>query len=121
MKNTKKSFKDKWENNKKLVFQETLKNGSDIQTWILQRNGWNSKQCLRSYLKEKKRILDAGCGNGRVTALLRECSDPRYTEVVGIDLVSDKVAKNNLKGYKNVSVYRKDLCQTKMKMSPPNL
>ena len=40
--NTAKSFHDKWHQNKDLAFQNTLKEGSDIQNWILTRNGWNT-------------------------------------------------------------------------------
>lgn len=106
--NTKKSFSDKWNNNKDLAFENTLKEGSEIQNWILNRNGWNDLSQLQSFLKEKKRILDAGCGNGRVTKLLRDNS-PTTTEVVGIDLVAHKVAEENLANDDNVYFYEKDL------------
>lgn len=109
MENTNTSFKNKWEKNKLLVFDETLREGSDIQKWILGRNGWKTKKGLTLFLKNKKRILDAGCGNGRVTALLRECSNENDTEVAGIDIVSSTVAKSNLKKYKNIRIYKKNL------------
>lgn len=109
MSRTSKSFKNKWGKNTKLAFDQTLDEKSDIFQWIFRRNNWKSKQALVGLLKNKKRILDAGCGNGRVTALLRECSNSNQTEIVGIDIVSHKVAKNNLKGSTNVSFYQKDL------------
>lgn len=107
--NTAASFRDKWRMNKDLAFTETLREGSDIQRWILQRNGFTDKQALTGYLRGKKRVLDAGCGNGRVAALLRECSDPETTEIVGIDLVAADVAEQNLAGQPNVRVYQKDI------------
>lgn len=109
MTNTAKSFKDKWNHNKQLAFSETLSEDSDIFSWILGRNGFKTAAGFRSYLKDKRRILDAGCGNGRVTALLRKYSDPRKTEIIGVDLVSAGVAKKNLSHYRNVKILRKDL------------
>ncbi len=67
---TKKAFNDKWNNNPSCIFQETLNPKSEIFQWIINRNGFRNKEDLREFLKDKKRILDAGCGNGRVTALL---------------------------------------------------
>lgn len=107
--NTKRSFRDKWERNQNLAFAETLEEGHEINRWILQRNGFTSNADLKAYLKAKRRILDAGCGNGRVTALLRECSSPDHTQIVAIDLVAAEVAKENLSGYRNIEVRAGDL------------
>jgi SAM-dependent methyltransferase len=107
MDNTKQSFLDKWTHNEALAFGETLREGSEIQNWILTRNGFLSRTELASFLEGKRRILDAGCGNGRVTALLRECSPA--AEIVGIDAVSAEIASRNLSSYKNVRVLSKDL------------
>lgn len=109
--NTEKSFSDKWEQNKDLAFSETLREGSDIFNWILNRNGFKNGNEFSEFLKSKKRILDAGCGNGRVTALLRKYSNETTTEVVGIDLVASHIAKENLKEYKNTSFHKKDLLE----------
>jgi len=109
MENTKKSFKDKWEKNPDLVFSETLKPGSDIFSWIVKRNGLGDAEGLALFLKKSRRILDAGCGNGRLTALLREYSSPEQTEIIGIDLVSAQIARKNLAHYRNVTIYEKDL------------
>jgi SAM-dependent methyltransferase len=107
--NTNQSFKDKWEKNQDLTWKETLREGSEIQEWILNRNSWINTDELRTFLSDKKRILDAGCGNGRILALLRENSDPMTSEITGIDLVSDEVARNNLQAYQNINIYKKDL------------
>jgi SAM-dependent methyltransferase len=82
---TLRSFRDKWANRPDLAFAETMREGSDIFNWILERNGFVSVDRVRDWLAPKRRILDAGCGNGRVTALLRRYA-PETTEIVGIDL-----------------------------------
>lgn len=109
MENTQKSFLDKWERNQRLLFQETLREDSEIHRWILTRNGFENKAALSRHLATKRRILDAGCGNGRVTALLRECTLPAETEIVAIDLVSADVARANLAGYSGIVVLAADL------------
>ncbi|MES2131536.1 MAG: class I SAM-dependent methyltransferase [Bacteroidota bacterium] len=108
--NTAKSFFDKWHKNKDLAFQNTLKEGSDIQNWILTRNGWNTPKGLQEFLSDKKTILDAGCGNGRVTALLT-INAPKDSQITGIDLTAADVAKENLEGMDNVSFFTKDLME----------
>lgn len=104
------SFRDKWEQNRKLAFSETLRDGSDIFNWILTRNGFSSSIEFRKWLSSKSRILDAGCGNGRVTALLRRYA-PSSSEVVGIDLTAAPVARENLAGMDRVTVKQKDLLE----------
>lgn len=107
--NTERSFTDKWTENPQGFFVETLREGSDTQTWILRRNGFDSSDALRRYLADKRRVLDAGCGNGRVTALLRRLSSPDKTEIVGIDLVAADIARRNLAGGRNVRFEARDL------------
>ncbi len=104
------SFRDKWEQNKKLAFSETLREGSDIHSWILTRNGFSNTSEFKKWLLPKSRILDAGCGNGRVTALLRHCA-PASADVVGIDLTAAEVARENLSGLDKVRVEKKDLLE----------
>ncbi len=102
------SFKDKWEKNKDLAFSETLKPGSDIFDWILGRNGVPTLSEFSNWLKPRKRILDAGCGNGRVTALLQRYASPSAS-IYGIDLTAATVASENLKDLQNVEIREKDL------------
>jgi SAM-dependent methyltransferase len=84
------SFRDKWTNNKDLAFTDTLKEGSNIQQWILRRNGFNFLEEFKEWLSGRGRILDAGCGNGRVTALLQANTNTTQ-QIVGIDLSSAEV------------------------------
>jgi len=107
--NTFQSFSDKWHKNKGLAFANTLNENSDIFKWILNRNGFDNVEDFRNYISSKTRILDAGCGNGRVSALLRTYSDPVTTSIVCIDLTAADVAKENLKDYSNIVVKEKDL------------
>jgi SAM-dependent methyltransferase len=107
--NTEQSFRDKWQYNERLAFTETLDEGHEINRWILGRNGFADRYGLVAYLASKTRILDAGCGNGRVTALLRECSSPERTSIVAIDLVATEIARRNLSPYRNIEVLQADL------------
>ncbi len=107
---TARSFSEKWHNNRLLAFDQTLNENSDIQHWILTRNGLDDISGLKSWLAPRKRILDAGCGNGRVTALLRRYA-PEGTQVFGIDLTAADVAAENLAGMPNVHVEKRDLLE----------
>jgi len=118
-KKTKKTFKDKWENNPDLAFSETLNEKSEIFNWILNRNGFKNVKEFEKYLSNKTRILDAGCGNGRVTALLRKYSDANKTEIVAADLVPVKIAQKNLKHYhldQNIRFIQADLMKSLKKL-----
>ncbi|HQJ88870.1 MAG TPA: class I SAM-dependent methyltransferase [Methanoregulaceae archaeon] len=106
--NVSRSFRDKWEKNPDLVFNETNNPDSEFFNWILRRNGFANIDELKNFLSDKKRILDAGCGNGRVTALLHTYSPPT-TKIVGIDLVSADVARKNLENFSNISIKEMDL------------
>jgi len=101
------SFSDKWEHNPKLAFAETLDESSEIFQWILTRNGFQSPADFEAWLSRRTRVLDAGCGNGRITALLRKYAPPS-AEILGIDL-APAVAKDNLAGFDRTRVEAGDL------------
>lgn len=105
---TARTFSDKWSRNPSLAFEQTVDESSEISRWILTRNGFGSGEGLAAYLADKGRILDAGCGNGRVTALLQRCA-PEDSEIVGVDLHAAEVARENLADLPNVSVHQGDL------------
>ena len=104
------SFRDKWEQNRQLAFSETLREGSDIFNWILTRNGFSCPAEFGKWLENRARILDAGCGNGRVTALLHKYA-PKKTAITGIDLTAAEVARGNLKFLDRVQVEQRDLLE----------
>jgi SAM-dependent methyltransferase len=106
--NTARSFRDKWEKNAHAFYAETLRTGSDTQRWILERNGFANSDAFAAHLASRKRILDAGCGNGRVTALLRTLA-PDAAEIVGIDLVAADVARENFNNVPNTHFETRDL------------
>lgn len=102
------SFRDKWEQNRNLAFSETLKEGSDIFNWILNRNGFFTTAEFQEWLSPRKQILDAGCGNGRVTALLKKYA-ASSADILGVDFAAADVARENLAGLERVRVEQKDL------------
>jgi SAM-dependent methyltransferase len=102
------TFREKWTRNPDLAFRQTLDEGSEIFRWILGRNGFETPAELTAFLADKRRILDAGCGNGRVTALLERYSPPE-AELVGIDLTAADVARANLEGAERVTIQEADL------------
>ena len=104
------SFSDKWQQNKTLAFSETLREGSDVFNWILTRNGFSCSVDFSKYLSSKRHILDAGCGNGRVTALLHSYAH-HEANLVGIDLTSAEVAAENLSHLDRVSISQADLLE----------
>jgi SAM-dependent methyltransferase len=105
---TAKTFSEKWSRNPDLAFAQTLDESSEIARWILRRNGWGDGDGLSAYLSDKRRILDAGCGNGRVTALLQRHA-PADSEIVGVDLTAADVARENLADLTNVTVRKADV------------
>lgn len=106
--NTERFFGEKWERNPQALYSETLRSGSQAQSWILERNGFSSAQDFSQHLSRAHRILDAGCGNGRVTALLRALA-PEEAVVVGIDVASALVAQEQFAGVESVRFEQRDL------------
>jgi len=104
------AFRDKWLNNPDATFRATLTEGSTLQRWILARNGFAGPREFAEWLSGRKRILDAGCGNGRVTALLAMHA-PADCEICGIDFASAAVATANLSDHANVQIAERDLLE----------
>jgi len=104
---TRYSFSEKWGKNPRLAFDLTQNENSEFQKLILSRNGYNSRAEFSNQLSKYHRILDAGCGNGRVTALLAS-SAPR-ARVVGVDIVDLDIARNNTRHLSNVEYIHADL------------
>lgn len=103
---TKKAFAEKWENNSQFGYLDILDPASEITQWILNRNGWENYEALSKFLKSHSNILDAGCGNGRVTALFAELAPDN--KITGFD-VNPKVAQTNLAANSNITIEFHDL------------
>lgn len=104
---TRRSFSDKWSKNPSLAVSQTLDPKSPFQTWILERNGYRGFRDAARKLAGAGRILDAGCGNGRVTALLASLA-PK-AEVVGVDLVDLGPARRNTRQFPNIALFNANL------------
>lgn len=111
---TRRSFSDKWSNNPSIAVSQTLDPRSPFQTWILERNGYRSFKDAARRLSGRKRILDAGCGNGRVTALLASLA-PK-SAVTGIDLVDLGPARWNTMQFENVALRNANLRRSLRKL-----
>jgi 2-polyprenyl-3-methyl-5-hydroxy-6-metoxy-1,4-benzoquinol methylase len=107
---TNESFRQKWTEGSDAFLETTLDENSDIFTWITRRNGFHSALDLSSWLSTRKRILDAGCGNGRITNLLRKHS-LSDTEIVGVDYSSHEIASENFGHLTNTEFFYADLMQ----------
>ena len=103
---TKKVFKDKWSNNAKLGHLDIFDIDSEITQWILNRNGWKNFADLEKFLSSKLTILDAGCGNGRITALFSKLAPT--SKITGWD-INPETAQRNLSDNKNVEILKQDL------------
>lgn len=108
MTQTRGSFADKWALAGRSLFDQTLDPANEINQWIVRRNGFSSLEAFSSHVRPRRRILDAGCGNGRVTALLRRIAH-EDAEIVGIDFASAAIAAENLKHLDKVGCHEGDL------------
>lgn len=104
---THRSFSDKWIENPSLALKQTLDPNSMFQKWILERNGWPTADALKQHLRGKQRILDAGCGNGRVTALLASLAP--HAKVLGVDQIDLAPARENTGSFANTSFQNANL------------
>lgn len=63
---------------------------------VTRQNGWPEFELLAPYIKEGDRILDVGCGNGRLLSFLN-CRVSGILQYIGIDQSEEliKIAKKN--------------------------
>lgn len=107
---TLRSFRDKWSENPDLVYRQTLDPRSEVQKWILERNGFPTRAAAKVALAGYTKVLDAGCGNGRVSALLAGMVP--HADVLGIDQADIRIASRNTGGLKRLSFKRADLTKS---------
>lgn len=102
------SFKDKWKNSGNDFYADLLNESSEITKWLLSRNGFENFDSLKKFLDTKKRVLDAGCGNGRVTNMFATLSQANF---LGVDFSGAQVARENLQHHKNVKILEGNLLE----------
>lgn len=112
MTSTPEVFAEKWERWSKLLFDEESGKNSGILDWIYRRNGWSSKEQLQDFLRNQNSVLDAGCGNGRITKVLAQNAPPS-AKIFGWD-INPGVAEANLADMKNVTVLEVDLATAEL-------
>ena len=104
---TKQSFKDKWESSSHFQIGGLDAFDSDTLSWIHTRNGFSSVTDFIKHVSQYQNILDAGCGNGRVLALLDDLLKDEHT-LIGVDFSSAEVARKNLRE-RDITIFEADL------------
>lgn len=84
-----------------------MQEGSEFQHWIFSRNGISGTEDAKIKIGQFSKILDAGCGNGRVTALLSTLAP--NSQVIGIDLIDIDTPSKNCANLKNISFKKSNL------------
>jgi len=82
--------------------------------WYLERYGHNTLDNLSLFLKDKKRILEAGCGLARDSKMFAELNPT--VEIIAMDQSEQalKIAKKTLDLYDNCKVVRDDITNFKI-------
>jgi SAM-dependent methyltransferase len=108
--NTSQSFSDKWKKNSSMFFEDTLNQDSNTFNWIIKRNGYKNADEFSAYLESRELILDAGCGNGRIIALMDSLLPTDHDKIFhGVDLVAHEVASENFSHRSNMHFSYADL------------
>ncbi len=109
---TKEIFSNKWE-----VDNEN----SDVQKlfnfqleWFLKLYGFESEKEFILFLKDKRIIIDTGCGLGYKAAWFAKLAP--HAIVIGIDISNSlEIAAKNFKTYKNLFFLKRDIAETGLK------
>ena len=82
--------------------------------WYLERYGHNTLDNLSLFLKDKKRILEAGCGLARDSKMFAELNPT--VEIIAMDQSEQalKIARKTLDLYNNCKVVRDDITNFKI-------
>ncbi len=77
--------------------------------WYLKRYGYETLDNLKEFLKDKKYVLEAGCGLGRDSKMFAELNNE--THIVAIDQSGNalKVARKYLEKFNNCEVMQADI------------
>jgi ubiquinone/menaquinone biosynthesis C-methylase UbiE len=109
---TKDIFSNKWEvDNENSDVQKLF----DFQLeWFLKLYGFESENDLILFLKDKKIIIDTGCGLGYKAAWFANLAP--HAIVIGIDISNSlEIAAKNFKSYKNLFFLKRDIANTGFK------
>ena len=108
---TKNIFSDKWERASEYEGVEKL---YEFQfNWFYSLYGFTNEDELRTYLKDKKLIVDTGCGLGYKTAWFARLAP--HATVIGIDISNATlIAAENFKEIKNLYFLQSDIADTKI-------
>ena len=109
---TEKIFSDKWTEVEKY---ETVDKLYAFQfEWFLKLYGFDSEENLAAYLKDKKLIIDTGCGLGYKAAWFAKLA-PEST-VIGIDISDSlELAAKNFQSLPNLFFLKRDIANTGLK------
>lgn len=105
-------FSEKWT---EAEDYDNIKKLYDFQyEWFLKLYGFETEESLADFLKDKKTIIDTGCGLGYKAAWFAKLAP--HAIVLGVD-ISDaaKIATKNFKEYKNLFFFKGDIAKTHLK------
>lgn len=109
---TKEIFSDKWEEVDNIQDVETLYTFQ--YNWFLELYGFGSEEKLKEYLKDKKVILDTGCGLGYKAAWFARLAP--HAIVIGIDISeAANIAAKNFNNVSNLFFFKGDISETGLK------
>lgn len=77
--------------------------------WYLRRYGYKTFERLRRFLRDKQRILEAGCGLARDSKMFAELNPNAKIVAMDQSPTALKVARQTLRPFKNCSVVRADI------------
>jgi len=107
-----KSFGSKWMSQPSWGIGGETK--SFMKEWMMKKYGWKDEKTFSASLSERKRILDAGAGLGRV--MMDFCTVGKKGEVFGVDLSETvEAAYQNTKGYSNAHIIQADFMRLPFK------
>jgi SAM-dependent methyltransferase len=75
---------------------------------FLSRNGWKNEDYLSDFLRDQRRVLDAGCNQGRATSFMRWHSNPSACEIIGLSIPTTDLPTKNFFGWPNLFFVKAD-------------
>lgn len=105
---TKDSFSFKWKHFSEISYGPDLI--SDKRDWYLERYGWGDRAKFEEFIRDKRFILDAGCGLGRDSAWFSELCPSGNIFAVDISEAID-VAHQKYSNNENIFFVQGDIAQ----------